>query len=161
MSSQAHPYGEEIFILIDISYKIYRGIESELGKRFNRDTFNNRQLAALIFISKHEQATPTAIAKHLGLSRPQVTRLLEALESNAYLNRVCNATDRRCYFLKLLPMGEEIVNAAKPILSSLPQSMLSSLTKEEKKRLNFFYKIYLRTHNARTNLQRWIFASTD
>lgn len=138
MSRQENISEHKKSLLIGLSSKIYHGEERELEKRLNKKALHSKQLAILISICELERATPAVIASNLGLSPSQMSRHLSILEANKYLSRIYDVSDRRFCLLKLLPRGEQIINASKPILSSLPQSLLSVLSEEEKAAITFF-----------------------
>ena len=138
MTGHAIARNESESILIDIAYKIYHSVESELAHKLKNKILKQSHRAILIYVSKNNQANPSNIANHLGFLKSRVTRNLRTLESEAYLKRVYDVKDRRRCFLELLPKGKEVINATKPILSSLPDTLMPSLNKEENKALTAF-----------------------
>jgi len=75
-----------------------------------------REYLALAFISLHkgERLRPSELSTSLDASRTQVTRLLDALESQGLVERQAAVEDRRALQLALTPAGSRKLSAAAP-----------------------------------------------
>lgn len=51
----------------------------------------------------------TEVSKHLGITKPAVTNLVDRLEEKRFLKRIPNAEDRRVILLEILPKGKKII----------------------------------------------------
>lgn len=67
-------------------------------------------LALLLISSTPGPIRPTEISETLGISRPQVTRLLDSLEKRGDITRQKSPKDRRALLLNLTPKGKEVFN---------------------------------------------------
>jgi DNA-binding MarR family transcriptional regulator/CheY-like chemotaxis protein len=67
------------------------------------------KLTVLMYL-KDESASPSAIAKHCGVSRAAVTGLLDGLEQEGYVERDIHPSDRRALTIKLTPKGQQFLS---------------------------------------------------
>lgn len=69
------------------------------------------KLTALMYLNSEVQqsASPSAIAKHCGVSRAAVTGLLDGLEQESYVERDSHPSDRRALTVKLTAKGQEFL----------------------------------------------------
>lgn len=65
-------------------------------------------LAVVLINNTTGPVRPTEISETLGISRPQVTRLLDTLEKRGHITRQKSPKDRRALFLKLTQKGKEL-----------------------------------------------------
>lgn len=74
------------------------------------------QLEALHYLSLCNQYsnTPAAVADYLGLTKGTVSQTLQVLESNGYVEKQPDTTDRRVVHLLLTEKGRELVAIAIP-----------------------------------------------
>ena len=70
------------------------------------------QFRALVILSHVGDASLSALAEHLGLSRPAASRLVEGLVRRGLLQRRPQAGDRRCVVLRLTRRGWAAYRAA-------------------------------------------------
>lgn len=71
-------------------------------------------LAFVLISNTTGPVRPTEISETLGISRPQVTRLLDTLEKRGNITRQKSPKDRRALFLKLTPKGRELFEKSIP-----------------------------------------------
>lgn len=139
----AQPAGDSIEkLLINIAYKIYNCVELDLAVKFKDAGIKRKQLSVLISLINQDSPTPTTVARHTGISRSQVTSILDTLETDGYLRRILNHEDRRRLNIELLPKGEYLVNSSNQVMNSLPKDLFTSLSKDEMKALTFFLREY-------------------
>jgi DNA-binding MarR family transcriptional regulator len=75
------------------------------------------------------------IAVWLGVTPRNVTAIVDHLEALGLVARVADARDRRAFFVRLTPSGEERAIAALRVNTADQKRVLGALTQEEKKQL--------------------------
>jgi DNA-binding MarR family transcriptional regulator len=70
------------------------------------------QFRTLVFLSHHPDTPLSALAEHLGLSRPAASRMVDLLVKRGLMNRQIPLTDRRQVALSLTRRGKEAFRAA-------------------------------------------------
>lgn len=72
-------------------------------------------LAMLVIKFEDGPIRPTELSESLGISRPQITRLLDSLEQRGFITREHSKTDRRALILTLSPKGANQLKVIAPI----------------------------------------------
>jgi DNA-binding MarR family transcriptional regulator/DNA-binding response OmpR family regulator len=74
------------------------------------------KLATLMYLSNEaeQSASPSALAKHCGISRPAMTGLLNGLEQEGYVSRDEHPFDRRALTVKLTAKGQQFLEWIAP-----------------------------------------------
>ncbi len=67
------------------------------------------QFRALGYVHRHPRTSLSAVAEHLGLSAPTVSRLIESLVSRGLVEREVAVTDRRYVTLQLSAQGTDLL----------------------------------------------------
>ncbi len=94
--------------LIEVAPMVMRVVRAYM--RANRASdLSTPQFRALNFIRRHQGASLSQVAEHLGLSPAGASRLVDALVSRGYIARQVSATDRRYVMLDLLPLGADVL----------------------------------------------------
>lgn len=89
------------------------------------------QFRTLNFIRRHEGASLSEVAEHLGLALPTVSRLTDALVKREFVTREVSSTDRRRAILRLTDGGASTLREAAQHARVRLAGMLKSLTPEE------------------------------
>jgi len=71
------------------------------------------QFRALVFVSRHEDGSLSALAEQLGLSLPATSRMVQVLVQRGLLERAAGSGDRRCVALSLTARGRTSLRAAR------------------------------------------------
>jgi DNA-binding MarR family transcriptional regulator len=83
------------------------------SRRLGRETgLTAPQLVVLKDIEGHHKSSVSEIARRISLSQATVTTILNRLESNGYIERVRNVTDKRRIDVSLTEKGLQIVATA-------------------------------------------------
>ncbi|GGE35210.1 MarR family transcriptional regulator [Pullulanibacillus camelliae] len=92
------------------------------------------KLDLLILLTLHgdKRATPSAIAKRLGITRASATSLIDWLEKRRLVIRNHSAQDRRKVFVSITEEGRTFVDKALPTYWSFCASILTDLEPEER-----------------------------
>jgi DNA-binding MarR family transcriptional regulator/CheY-like chemotaxis protein len=74
------------------------------------------KLAILLYLGSEPErrASPSALAKHCGVSRAAMTGLLDRLEEEEYVERDEHPSDRRALMVKLTPKGQQFLDWITP-----------------------------------------------
>ena len=59
-------------------------------------------------------ASPSELAKHCGVSRAAMTKVLDGLEQEGHLKRDSHPTDRRALIVRLTPEGQQFLDTIVP-----------------------------------------------
>src|SRR5579862_476966 len=94
--------------LIEVAPMVMRVIKAYM--RANRSSdLSTPQFRALSFVRRHQGASLSQVAEHLGLSLAATSRMVEGLVTRGYIERRASATDRRYITLELLPLGADVL----------------------------------------------------
>ncbi|CAK7061864.1 Transcriptional repressor MprA [Saezia sanguinis] len=77
-----------------------------------QDISLHEYLVLALVSSENGPLRPTELSETLGISRPQITRLLDALEKRGWIIRKHSTVDRRSLFLRLTDKGQERFESA-------------------------------------------------
>ena len=81
---------------------------------------------ALFLISQVHQLTPKQLAAELGLTNGAVTAMTDRLDSNDWIRRVPNPSDRRSLYLEVAPKGLKAVKDIAALYLDLVQDMIAT-----------------------------------
>ena len=76
------------------------------------------QLVVLQELSRSDEITASQLARASSISQATVTGILERLEKRALISRRRSTSDRRRVLVKTAPAGEEILDAAPPLMQA-------------------------------------------
>ena len=128
--------------LIDLIYKLYRNVGVDNVGLVHDKPLNRNQLAVLHMVAREENISPSTIVKSTGITFSGITRIVDFLEENGYLCRNRHSVDRRKLCLEIRPKGLQIINASKRLMNSLPNSLLGSLSIDERDKLLSFLQTF-------------------
>jgi DNA-binding MarR family transcriptional regulator/CheY-like chemotaxis protein len=96
------------------------------------------KLAVLIYLSCEPQwcASPSALAKHCGVSRAAMTGLLDGLEQEGYVERDHHPSDRRALMITLTAKGKQFLEVIAPQDQYQLSEWMSALRDDERQKLN-------------------------
>ncbi len=102
-------------VLISIR-QIIRAVDVQ-SKRLARETgLSSPQLIVLRAIDELGEVTTRILSRHVSLSQPTVTTILDRLEAKQLVERYRSQTDRRIVHSKLTSAGEKTLKTAPPLL---------------------------------------------
>ncbi|MGB8701241.1 MAG: MarR family transcriptional regulator [Thermosynechococcaceae cyanobacterium] len=81
-------------------------------------------------------ASPSALAKHCGVSRAAMTGLLDGLEQDGYVDRDSHPSDRRALMIKLTPKGQQFLSGIVPQDDAQIAELIQALSEAERQTLN-------------------------
>ncbi len=99
--------------LNDCIYFLTTRLSRELKKQFDEYLSEINLTASgwcvlLCVIENNEKITQREIADILCLETPTVTRILDNLQKNGFIERIPHPDDRRCFIIKLTEKGKNI-----------------------------------------------------
>lgn len=118
--------------LLEVVPAVMKEIRAEMRSRRSPD-LTVPQFRTLAFIDRHEGASLSAVANHMGLTLPSTSRLVEILIERRLLTREDNPADRRRVRLAVTSRGLTILeNSRKGTLAYLANK-LSSTSESDRK----------------------------
>jgi DNA-binding MarR family transcriptional regulator len=97
--------------ILDIVPVVMRVIRIEMRSHRSAD-LAVPQFRALLFISRNPGSSLLAVAHHLGLTPPTVSKMIDGLVLNHLVSRESSRTDRRMVNLTLTAQGQAILEKA-------------------------------------------------
>jgi DNA-binding MarR family transcriptional regulator len=86
------------------------------------------QLRTLIFLNRHEGASLSEVADHIGLQLPTMSKTVDALVSRKLVLRKASSSDRRRISLKLSAQGIDVLRQTRSEAEADLAETLKSLT---------------------------------
>lgn len=91
----------------------------------------NEQWFVLKMINENPGSSQTEIAEKSQKDKTNITRILDLLEKNAYIERRRDDRDRRMYRIHLTKDGEKVLKAVIPVTQKTEKICTHSLNKKE------------------------------
>lgn len=85
-------------------------------------------LAMVVIKFEEGPLRPTELSETLGISRPQITRLLDSLEKRGFIGRQHSKVDRRALLLSLTAKGKKQLDTAAPVVHAAYQECWKDCT---------------------------------
>jgi DNA-binding MarR family transcriptional regulator len=98
--------------ILDVAPLVTAAIRYEM-RRSRTSSLTVPQFRTLIFISRHPGASLSALAAHIGLSLPSMSRLVDGLVSGGLARRTRDPEDRRRITLSLTRRGDTALRRAR------------------------------------------------
>lgn len=98
--------------LLDIVPMIMGAIRTEMRSRRTAD-LTIPQFRSMLFIDRNPGCSLLAVAEHLGLTPPTVSKMVDKMVHNGIVKRESSSTDRRMIVLTLTPEGQPILEIAR------------------------------------------------
>jgi len=103
----------DIYELIECMTTLIRSEERKRCTELGLQPVHFQVLNYLSRCNKYSN-TPAAVANYLGITRGTVSQSLLILEKRAYIAKTQDTQDKRVVHLSLLPLGESILQQARP-----------------------------------------------
>jgi len=129
MSASSDAIAREILDIVPI---IMRVIRTEMRSHRSAD-LAVPQFRALLFISRNPGSSLLAVAHHLGLTPPTVSKMVDGLVLNHLVSRESSRADRRKVNLTLTAQGQAILEKARDGAQVRLAEILLRLNPEESK----------------------------
>ena len=108
-------------------------LESMMESHFNEYDLTPARYSTMLMLYKcpHKKAKPIDIADHIGVTRGNMTGLLDNLERDEMILREDDPDDRRINYVRLSEKGTRHLMKLLPVHFNRIKKMLSTLTKSE------------------------------
>lgn len=121
-----------------IGYAIRRAqllIFADIYRVFEQDAVTTAQFSVLAVVADNPGANQSDLALALGVERPRMVPLIDALEGRGLLVRIPSVADRRHRHIHLTPEGERLLSGLKQRFSVHQQRLIDVLGPSDAKRL--------------------------
>ena len=121
-------------LLMDIPTKLCRNMNNEFVKSTLKDleiNFSQQHYTILKLLKENKQLYVTEIVDMLGITKPQMTSLIDKLIFMGYVNRTNDINDRRKIFISLTEEGKTITAKANTAIENQMDNHLIQLTQQE------------------------------
>lgn len=90
------------------------------------------QFAALDAIARQPGIDQAGLAAAISFDRATIGGVIDRLELKGYVQRLVSAQDRRARQLHLMPAGEQLLAASRPVVEALQAKILGPLSRAER-----------------------------
>lgn len=109
--------------IMDTVPRVMQLIRAEM-RRHRPGQLSVPQFRALLFLDRHPEASLSALAEHLGVSRPTASVLVERLVQRGLVARETDPAERRRAMLRLTPAGQrQLAEARQHTLARLAERL--------------------------------------
>ena len=89
-----------------------------------------------LYFADGKRLSQNEMSRELGVSRTNITHIIDGLERDGLVNRAANPTDRRANYIELTGAGIEFCSSFVPTVAQFMASMFEDLTDREQADLN-------------------------
>ncbi len=116
----------------------YRNLKAEFDRFFKENGTSGPQYESLRIIDEHgNSGIPVQkIATLMVTEKPDITRIIDRLETSKLVERVRGKEDRRVVFVKTTKKGKHFIEKLRKPITKLHQTQFTPLKKNELKLLN-------------------------
>lgn len=125
-------------LLISIPVELCRNMNNELVKSILKELeidFSQQHYVILRLLKERNELFITEFVEILGITKPQMTALIDKLILMGFVNRTNNKEDRRKIYVSLTPEGEEITSKINNTINNQIDNHLIKLTQKESEEL--------------------------
>lgn len=116
---------------IALTSSVYRAAGKKSLISHGLDDITREQFGILLLLSLGDGLYQSQIANILGKDRPNITRMIDVLESKEYIRREKDETNRRILKVFLTEKGLEKAELAKPLKERINTAQYKNMTNEE------------------------------
>ena len=109
----------------------YRSAGQKMLKELGQYDITREQLGILLVLSLTDGLYQTQIANILGKDRPNITRMIDVLETNNFIRREKDENNRRILKVYLTDKGYKQIELAKPFKDRMNAAQYKNMTDEE------------------------------
>ena len=110
---------------------VMRSVRSELRKHRGGD-LSVPQFRTLFYVSRHEGTSLSAVADHVGLTLPSMSRIVDMLVARKLATRTTHHGDRRRMTLTLTNQGRATLRSARKVTESYLRDLLEALSSDKR-----------------------------
>ncbi|MBI2958267.1 MAG: MarR family transcriptional regulator [Chloroflexi bacterium] len=131
MAGLAHSPLEAAALIMDVVPLVMRRMRKEMRSR-RMSGLSLPQFRTLIFLRRHEGASLSQVAAHVGVGLPSMSKIIESLVRRDLVTRVTSASDRRCVNLSLSNPGLATVEEARRETEARVAELLAELSHQQR-----------------------------
>ncbi len=121
---------QTIFYSIEKAIKQYRKYsQNNIAKHLNDITVDHALI--LIIIDKNPEFSQVEIAEMIFKDYASITRMVDLMVKNTYLERAINTADRRRFKLRITSKGYKAIETLVPTIKANREQALKGITEEE------------------------------
>lgn len=98
--------------LLDVVPQVMRVVRAEMRSHRGGE-LSVPQFRALVYLDRHPGSPLLAVAAHVGLTPPSMSKLIDGLIARRLVSRQKSAADRRCITLSLTTQGRSTLERAR------------------------------------------------
>ena len=117
--------------VLDVVPLVMREIRKQLRRHGARE-LSVPQFRTLLFVNRHEGASLSNVAEHIGLTLPSMSKLVDGLVMRDFIVRRTHQDDRRRMTLALTERGETTLRQARERTHAYLTERLSSFSETER-----------------------------
>ncbi len=117
--------------VLEVVPSVMRAVRAEM-RRHRASDLSVSQFRALVFLSRHEGASLSDVADHIGLTLPSMSNMIDGLVERRLVTRKDLPADRRRNTLSLTRAGREIEEAARAAAQSALAHRLNALSASDR-----------------------------
>lgn len=106
-------------------------------------------LLITLYFTQDRRLAQNEISRELGVSRTNITNLIDGLERDGLVTRVANPSDRRVSHAQLTEAGEQACRVLLPILTRFMESLAGGFSESEKGHLRDYLRRFRRDLRSR------------
>lgn len=108
----------------------------EFERHFSEHGLSQARFLTLIVLEREDskQLLPVEIAEKMGISKPNITRLLLSLEEDKLVKRAAHATDKRASIITITPKGSKILVSVMPGYYQIMNKAMKPIDNQSKKK---------------------------
>lgn len=116
---------------IALTSSVYRAAGHKTLKTHGQDDITREQLSILLISSLTDGLYQTQIANILGKDRPNITRMIDILETKGFIKREKDENNRRILKVYLTDKGRDKVKFVKPLKERMQAAQYKGMSDEE------------------------------
>jgi DNA-binding MarR family transcriptional regulator len=132
---------------------VMRAIREEMRSHRTPDV-SVPQFRALAFLKRHEGASLSDVAEHIGLTLPSMSKMIDGLVARNLVRRETRPDDRRCLTLSLTEAGRAMQDSARAATQSSLAERFAALSPSDLARVSQTMEILQRLFTPRSQDRR-------
>lgn len=116
---------------IGLTASLYKVAGAKLFKRHGLNDITSVQFGILFILSLTDGLYQTQIANILGKDRPNITRMLDILESKSFIRREKDETNKRIIKVFITEEGKKRTESAKPHRAKMRENEIKDISQQE------------------------------
>lgn len=119
--------------VLDVVPAVIRPLRRQM--RSHRAGLSIPQFRALCFVERYDGSSLSAVAEHLDLSLPTVSRMINGLVERGYMQRRSSDDDRRHVSLSVRPKGQAVMRQARTATQDYFADQFQNLSADQREAL--------------------------